>query len=81
MKAAAFQELLESVRDTGAYLRGNLKAVVKTDRISPHSVAANSKAVHRAYAKRAQVTLPPLEEYEKDAAKAPVSPLPLPATG
>jgi hypothetical protein len=24
----------------------------------------NSKAVHRAYAKKAQVTLPPLEEYE-----------------
>lgn len=25
----------------------------------------NSKAVHRAYAKKAQVTLPPLEEYEQ----------------
>ena len=25
----------------------------------------NSKAVHRAYAKKAQVLLPPLEEYER----------------
>jgi hypothetical protein len=25
-----------------------------------------SKAVHRAYAKNAQVTLPPLEEYERE---------------
>lgn len=40
MKAAAFQELLESVRDAGAYLKGNHKAVAKTDRISPHSVVA-----------------------------------------
>jgi hypothetical protein len=28
----------------------------------------NSKAVHRAYAKRAQVQLPALEDYEKQAA-------------
>ena len=40
MKAAAFKELLESVRDAGAYLKGNRKAVAKTNRISPHSVAA-----------------------------------------
>jgi hypothetical protein len=26
----------------------------------------NSKAVHRAYAKNAKVTLPPLEEYERE---------------
>jgi hypothetical protein len=43
MKAAPFQELLESVRDAGAYLKGNRKAVARTDRISPHSVAANRK--------------------------------------
>jgi len=29
---------------------------------------ANSQAVHRSYAKRAQVLLPPLEEYEQRAA-------------
>lgn len=40
MKAAAFTELLESAREAGAYLKGNRKAVARTDRISPHSVAA-----------------------------------------
>ena len=29
----------------------------------------NSKAVHRAYAKKAQVTLPPLEDYEREHAQ------------
>ena len=37
----------------------------------------NSKAVHRAYARKAQVTLPPLEDYEKNANAAPVIPLPV----
>ena len=41
MKAAAFQELLESVRDAGAYLKGSRKAVARTDRVSPQSVAAS----------------------------------------
>ncbi len=34
MKTAAFQELLESVRDAGAYLKGNRKAVARTFGIS-----------------------------------------------
>jgi hypothetical protein len=41
----------------------------------------NSKAVHRAYARNARVTLPPLDEYEKNAATAPVVPLPVSGTG
>lgn len=36
----------------------------------------NSKAVHRAYARKAQVTLPALEDYEKSGTTAPVIPLP-----
>lgn len=40
MKAPAFQELLASVRDAGAYLKGKRKSAVRTDRISPQSVAA-----------------------------------------
>lgn len=40
MKAAAFHELLESVRDAGAYLKGNRKAVARTDRIVPKSGTA-----------------------------------------
>jgi len=39
MKATAFHELLESVRDAAAYLKGNRKAVARTDRIFPQSVA------------------------------------------
>jgi integrase len=34
------------------------------ERFAQMALGHNSKAVHRAYAKKAQVTLPPLEEYE-----------------
>jgi putative transcriptional regulator len=40
MKKAAFNELLQSVRDAGDYLRGNRKAVARVDRISPDSISA-----------------------------------------
>lgn len=40
MKDTTFQELLQSVRDGGSYLKGRRKAAVRTDHISPHSVAA-----------------------------------------
>ena len=40
----------------------------------------NSKAVHRAYARNARVTLPSLEDYEKTGTAAPVIPLPLSTT-
>lgn len=51
------------------------------ERFAQLALGHNSKAVHRAYAKRAQVTLPPLEDYERDAKAAQVIPLPLPAVG
>ena len=35
------------------------------ERFAQEALGHNSKAVHRTYAKRAQVLLPPLEEYEK----------------
>ena len=35
------------------------------ERFAQMALGHNSKAVHRAYAKKAQVTLPPLEEYER----------------
>jgi len=35
------------------------------ERFAQLALGHNSKAVHRAYAKKAQVTLPPLEEYER----------------
>ena len=34
------------------------------ERFAQLALGHNSKTVHRAYAKKAQVTLPPLEEYE-----------------
>ena len=36
------------------------------ERFAQLALGHNSKAVHRAYAKKAQVTLPPLEEYERE---------------
>lgn len=40
-----------------------------------------SKAVHRAYARNARVTLPALEDYEMSATSAAVVSLPVPAAG
>lgn len=40
------------------------------ERFAQEALGHNSKAVHRAYSKNAQVTLPPLEDYEKRAATA-----------
>jgi integrase len=40
------------------------KTVGYPERFAQMALGHNSKAVHRAYAKKAQVTLPPLEEYE-----------------
>jgi len=41
------------------------KIVGYPERFAQLALGHNSKAVHRAYAKNAQVTLPPLEEYER----------------
>lgn len=51
------------------------------ERFAQLALGHNSKAVHRAYSKKAQVTLPPLEDYEKKLAESVIVPLPLPATG
>ena len=48
------------------------------ERFAQLALGHNSKAVHRAYARKAQVTLPPLEDYEK-AAAGKVIPMPLAA--
>ena len=41
------------------------------ERFAQLALGHNSKAVHRAYAKKAQVTLPPLEEFEKQMTSSP----------
>jgi integrase len=42
------------------------------ERFAQEALGHNSKAVHRAYARRAQVVLPPLEEYERKPANGKV---------
>jgi integrase len=42
------------------------------ERFAQLALGHNSKAVHRAYAKNAKVTLPPLEEYERQMNQPPV---------
>ena len=49
------------------------------ERFAQVALGHNSKAVHRAYARKAQVTLPPLEDYERKAAAAAIIAMPLPA--
>jgi integrase len=50
------------------------------ERFAMQALGHTSKAVHRAYAKKAQVVLPPLEDYEKRANKpAPIIPAMMPA--
>lgn len=52
------------------------------ERFAMQNLGHGSKAVHRAYSKKAQIKLPPLEEYEKRMAAASVIvPLPMAASG
>ena len=46
------------------------------ERFAQMALGHNSKAVHRAYAKAARVTLPPLEEYEVGKPTAPIIKMP-----
>jgi putative transcriptional regulator len=39
MKKSEFKELLQGVREAGAYLRGDKRGVTRIDRIEPDSVA------------------------------------------
>ena len=57
------------------------KVVGYPERFAQLALGHGSKAVHRAYSRRAQVTLPPLEDYEANAVKAPVIPIELAPTG
>jgi len=51
------------------------------ERFAQLALGHNSQAVHRAYARKAQVTLPPLEDYERNMASAAIIPLPSAAAG
>jgi integrase len=45
------------------------------ERFAQEALGHNSKAIHRAYAKRAQVTLPSLEKYERKASEENIIPM------
>ena len=48
------------------------------ERFAQEALGHNSKAVHRAYARKAKVKLPSLETYEKRSREAEVIPMPIP---
>ena len=47
------------------------KTVGYPERFAQEALGHNSKAVHRTYARRAEVLLPPLEDYEKKIIRLP----------
>ena len=48
------------------------------ERFAQEALGQNSKAVHRAYARKAQVTIPTLEDYERKLAAAENVIVPMP---
>jgi integrase len=71
-RAALFQRACRRVGVTGVSLHSyryawaeRAKTAGYPERFAQMALGHNSKAIHRAYAKKAQVILPPLEEYEQ----------------
>ena len=83
-RAARFQRACRRMKLSGISLHSyryawaeRAKVAGYPERFAQIALGHNSKAVHRAYAKKAQVILPPLEDYEKKMA-ADLTPIPLP---
>lgn len=81
-RANEFRERCRGLGITGVSLHSyryawaeRAKTVGYPERFAQMALGHNSKAVHRAYARNARVTLPPLDDYEKSAMAAPVIPL------
>jgi integrase len=71
-RSTEFKQRCEGLGITGISLHSyryawaeRAKVAGYPERFAQLALGHNSKAVHRAYAKKAQVTLPPLEEYEQ----------------
>lgn len=86
-RAAEFRRRCEGLRIFGITLHSyryswaeRAKQCGYPERFAQIALGHNSKAVHRAYAKKAQVTIPALEEYEK-IVQPGISVLPPPASG
>ena len=87
-RATEFRQRCHGLRIAGVTLHSyrytwaeRAKAAGYPERFAQLALGHNSKAVHRAYARKAQVTLPPLEDYERKMVPVVVIPLPLPAAG
>jgi integrase len=81
-RASLFQRACRRVKVTGVSLHSyryawaeRAKRAGYPERFAQMALGHNSKAVHRAYAKKAQVALPPLEEYERLRPEGNVVPL------
>jgi len=77
-RGAVFARRLRAVQVTGISLHSyryawaeRAKAAGYPERFAMQALGHSSKAVHRAYAKKAHVTLPPLENYGKSGPAAP----------
>ncbi len=55
---------------------GRIKTAGYPERFAQEALGHNSKAVHRAYARKAQVVLPSLESYEKKLLGSEILPFP-----
>jgi integrase len=84
-RATEFKERCEGLKIEGVTLHSYRYAWAERaevcgypERFAQKALGHNSKAVHRAYARRAQVTIPALEDYEKEFAANKVVPF-LPA--
>src|SRR6185503_18818561 len=72
-RASLFQRVCRKAKIRGVSLHSyryawaeRAKVAGYPERFAQEALGHNSKAVHRAYARKAQVTLPPLEKYERE---------------
>jgi integrase len=79
-RASLFQRCCRRLKITGISLHSyryawaeRAKVAGMPERFAQEALGHNSKAVHRAYAKRAQMKIPSLEQYEENAAIKPAS--------
>jgi putative transcriptional regulator len=68
MKKSEFKELLQGIRDAGAYLRGDKSVVTRIDRIEPDSVAvvrAKLKLSRAEFARMLGISVNTLQNWEQ----------------
>ena len=68
MKKSEFKELLQGIREAGAYLRGDKSVVTRIDRIEPDSVAvvrAKLKLSQSEFARMLGISVDTLQNWEQ----------------